>query len=228
MLARNEGRIDEALDYLDQALERHRAMGLRRLEAMCVGNKANLLTDQERYEEALVLYAEGTEIKRQIGDLRFIWVTEGNAGEVLTRLGRYEEAIDKLRSAITGASEARFKQAEGSFEVGLGEALSHLGRTEEAWTHLKRGEQLLRETEHQQEIAKAIARQGQVALRSGDASLAEDRLDAARSVLKEADLGPKTPAAVVVSHLEQALLALGRLASESPVAGNPALRATRS
>ncbi|HUH07486.1 MAG TPA: response regulator transcription factor, partial [Egibacteraceae bacterium] len=95
------GKIDRALELLDEALAAARRAGRLDEVMRCYANKTTLLDLDSRREEALAVVKEGIAEARRGGlGLTYGAFLRGNAADILFRLGRWEESEAECRAAL--------------------------------------------------------------------------------------------------------------------------------
>jgi len=124
-LRRYQGRFDEALALLEQALK---ANGGDVARARIRINKANTLELQGDFEKAIAELHQAESLLKGSQDIRILWVVEHSLIRNLFQLGRYMEAEKRLPEARRRAVETgneldllRVLWAEGTVAAGLGQ-----------------------------------------------------------------------------------------------------------
>ena len=92
-------RMDEAIDYFDQALAIRRDLGDRRGEAQVANNLADAYIELGRAEDALEPLRRVLSLQIEVGHRYGQGVALNNLGEAYLELGRPENAIDDLIQA---------------------------------------------------------------------------------------------------------------------------------
>lgn len=120
-LFRDQGRLDEALDLLDQALSAPSEGEAKYLHL----NRANTLGKIGRHEEAVEALWQALPHIDPEREPRLLWSQRFNLAVNLVHLGRYEEAQqwmgDIRRLAPKGVSRTRIVWLEGTLAAGLGQ-----------------------------------------------------------------------------------------------------------
>ena len=131
----HQGRFDEAIDCLREALDILAAAGEQRsLHAGLVQNNlGDALRYLNRFGEALPHVEQSLAIHQEIGDSFWTSITEITLAETYLGLGRYEDAIHHCQQAlIVQHDTARHSTARAEALLCLGDALAALGHAEEA------------------------------------------------------------------------------------------------
>ena len=125
-------RMDEAIDYFDQALAIRRDLGDRRGEAQVANNLADAYIELGRAEEALEPLRRVLNLQLEVGHRYGQGVALNNLGEAYLELGRPEDAIDNITQARSIFVEINTLRGEGYAAHNLGRAYLNLGRSDEA------------------------------------------------------------------------------------------------
>jgi DNA-binding SARP family transcriptional activator len=125
-------RMDEAIDYFDQALAIRRDRGDRRGEAQVANNLADAYIELGRAEDALEPLRRVLSLQIEVGHRYGQGVALNNLGEAYLELGRPEDAIDDLIQARSIFVEINTLRGEGYAAHNLGRAYLDLGRSDEA------------------------------------------------------------------------------------------------
>ncbi len=125
-------RMDEAINYFDQALAIRRDLGDRRGEAQVANNLADAYIELGRAEEALEPLRRVLNLQIAVGHRYGQGVALNNLGEAYLELGRPEDAIDSISHARSIFIEINTLRGEGYAAHNLGRAHLNLGRSDEA------------------------------------------------------------------------------------------------
>ena len=125
-------RMDEAIDYFDQALAIRRDLGDRRGEAQVANNLADAYIELGRAEDALEPLRRVLSLQIEVGHRYGQGVALNNLGEAYLELGRPEDAVDDLIQARSIFVEINTLRGEGYAAHNLGRAYLDLGRSDEA------------------------------------------------------------------------------------------------
>lgn len=164
--SRLRGRLDDALNYGNQALALAEATGRPGAIAASLNNLALVhwrLGDLEQavriYERALALGPAAPSAKARL---------RSNLGAALRRLGRHAEALDHLRFAVATATEAGDRDMLGYTLVDLAQVLLELGRHEDAREHNRHAMQIAESTGDRALAGEVCNGLGEIAERAGD------------------------------------------------------------
>ena len=125
-------RMDEAINYFDQALAIRRDLGDRRGEAQVANNLADAYIELGRAEDALDPLRRVLSLQIEVGHRYGQGVALNNLGEAYLELGRPEDAIDDLIQARSIFVDISTLRGEGYAAHNLGRAYLDLGRSDEA------------------------------------------------------------------------------------------------
>ncbi|MFE3261513.1 BTAD domain-containing putative transcriptional regulator [Nocardia sp. NPDC059091] len=212
------GRLDEAHDYGEQALDAARAAGDGRAEARAhyVFGYVFWQRDIERAGEH---YRQGLALFREFGDRAGEAACLTSLGTVSERLERYPEARERLGEALRLYRELGSRTGEIVVLNNLGPV--HLGedRPDEARCRHRRALDLCRELRFRSEEAEALNGLGEIALALDDPAAAVTDFTAAVTVCR--DLGDRAEEARALLGLAQSHRALG----QTPAARDHSARA---
>jgi tetratricopeptide (TPR) repeat protein len=131
------GRLDEAGEAYQDAIERATRLGDRRAVAVAEGNLAYVRLDQKRYQEALDGLAQARATFEALGEPRQVAIVSHQIGNVYQEAEQYDVAEDAYRRslAISVQETDLFAQAETLHQLGI---LYHKkGRLEESAAFLR-------------------------------------------------------------------------------------------
>ena len=126
------GRVEEAKDALEEALDIVRKMHERREEERILGHLGSAYRDLGQVEKAKESLEEALVIAREIGDREGECQQLGRLGSVYYVLGHVEDAIERLEEALNVAGEIGDRRYEGYWLHRLGIAYRALGQVERA------------------------------------------------------------------------------------------------
>lgn len=126
-----EGRSEEAIDVLRQAVGIFRETGDAPAEGQTLINLAIALVETDRFDEAVDVFFRATEIARAGDDRHLEAKVLNNFSTVLRRMHRFDEAVSALRKAVGLFQEATDRRGEGAALVNLGFALRETSRLDE-------------------------------------------------------------------------------------------------
>ncbi|HVV12746.1 tetratricopeptide repeat protein [Amycolatopsis sp.] len=157
----NQGRAADARDHLYRALDFHRQVGDRTLEAITLGLLGVVCYRLGQFSEALHHFRQGTAV---CGGRRAY--LEGQmydyVGNVLATLGFFDEAMDSYERGLVLSRQAHNPDGEAGVLADLGELYGRLGRYPEAIDHLKQSLSLASQNDLAPKIAYARHRLGNV------------------------------------------------------------------
>ncbi|MGC1121116.1 MAG: tetratricopeptide repeat protein, partial [Candidatus Methanofastidiosia archaeon] len=96
----DKGDLDQALNYLKEALEIHRQIGYKQGEANQLGNIGLIYSDKGDLDQALNYLKEALEIHRQIGYKQGEASDLGNIGLIYSDKGDLDQALNYLKEAL--------------------------------------------------------------------------------------------------------------------------------
>jgi len=115
---RDLGRLEEARQAAQEALEISRAIGARPLEAQALYALGDVARVAQAHERALQHFALGEQIAQTFGDPDLLWRLAYGRGRALEALGRDEEAVAAYREAITTIESVRGQLQQERFRAG--------------------------------------------------------------------------------------------------------------
>jgi DNA-binding SARP family transcriptional activator len=136
-MALSQQQSDDAIGYLQQALELRRQLGDRRGQAQAANNIAFDYQLRGMHAQAIPALQDALKLQRQVGHRYGEGVALCNLSEAYLELGRYQEAISSSQEALPIVQEAKSTRVEGYVLLNLGRAHMDLG-------NLVRGADLLR------------------------------------------------------------------------------------
>ena len=162
------GRLDEAIEHLEQALRIHRDLGDLAGESAVLGNLTIAYHESGRLEEAIASCERGRMICRQTGYRYGEAIHVNTLGRVYQAQGRLDDAIDALRMALEIFEDLGDAYGQGISSANLGEAYRLAGRAAEAVEFCERGLARFREVGDRSYEAEALARLGSALDALGD------------------------------------------------------------
>ena len=198
-LAHRQMRKDDAIGFLQEALDIRREIGDRRGEAQTANNLANAHLQLGRSADALGPISRALELQRQAGHRYGEGVALNNMGEAYLALEDWDQAIDWLEQARTLFAEASFPRGEGYARHNLGRAHLGLGDYRAALDHFGRALTIRRANGERLEEAETLLFTGRTQVRMGQPGLARQSwTDASRLF---AELTDETQTAEVQAEL---------------------------
>ncbi|RIK33150.1 MAG: hypothetical protein DCC55_35520 [Chloroflexi bacterium] len=176
---RNEGRVEQAIDHLQQALAVWRTVGFRRGELVATGNLGHGYLDQGDYTSAYRQYAGVYQLASDMRDRYHMATVLNNLGLVTGHLGDYATARTHYEEALAIRRAIGAKQGVSLTARNLGFLLSKLGEHELALAYCN--EALAIAEELHSPVDKGMA-----AYRLGRVLFALQRWDAARAAYQSA------------------------------------------
>lgn len=176
------GRLAAAAPAFTEALDIHRVLGQRRLEAATLNNMGWIAVGLGQYEEALLHYKRSLKIAQDLGDRLGVGIRLANLGQTCTELGDWERGQKYLDKAIL------LQESLGDIQ-GLADALisrAQVGLRKEDWTaaarDLERGLEYAVQTRNRYQEVRALVYQALGRLGAGQA--AEGARELARSAIR--------------------------------------------
>jgi len=201
------GRPEDALERLHEAVKGHKENGDRRGEARALGNIGLVLESLGRFTEALDHDRQVRDIYRETGDRRHEIGLLINLGALCVRSGRPAEAAEHQREAVALARAMDDRRLEGHILIGLGAACEGLGEYEEARHHLERALAISREYNHRRNEGFALGGLGQVHLGLGHYAAALEHHEKANAIGRE--VGDRLLQTEALNSLGDTLRAMG-------------------
>jgi tetratricopeptide (TPR) repeat protein len=205
------GRPEDALDRLHEAVKGHKDSGDRRGEARALGNIGLVYESLGRFAEALDHDRQVREIYRETGDRRHEIGLLINLGALCVRSGRPAEAAEHQREAVAMARALDDRRLEGHILIGLGAACEGLGEYEQARQHLELALTISREYNHRRNEGFALGGLGQVHLGLGRFATAVEHHEMARAIGHE--VGDRLLETEALNSLGDTLRAMGNPAA---------------
>ena len=185
-----QGRIDDAMQDLQDAVSRFRTLGDRVETARTLstlGAVAGTRGESRRGLEWLDLAAVEA---RRAGDLNTSGVIAVNRAYALDDLGESEETIEALRFAARIARDSADADLESRAQINLGATLDRLGRYEEARTAFVRAADIAAELGGGEPEANAWFNLGVLAGNAGDRDRQRADWQHALQITEQSGLGP--------------------------------------
>ena len=155
LIYRNLGKPEEALKYLNNALEIDRKIGYEQGIANQLGNIGLIYSDLGKPEEALKYFNDALEIHRKIGYEQGIANQLGNIGLIYSGLGKLEEALKYHNDALEIDRKIGYEQGIASDLGNIGVIYRNLGKPEEALKYLNESLVIFKRVGAQREIGIA-------------------------------------------------------------------------
>jgi tetratricopeptide (TPR) repeat protein len=197
----DNGQLDQAEDYFEQALSAWRGLGQRDRAAGSLRRLGFVAMARRRPDDAIGWFTQALGEYRELADARHIALTLTNLADGFIETGRGEAAISALTEAgsLLAGSPDPYNQARVTTR--LGRAHESAGQLEVAASYLDQALRAMREIGSARGEAEALLSLGDLALHAGDRDEARSRYAEAQRLL--ITLGPMEEA--------QALTRLARL-----------------
>jgi tetratricopeptide (TPR) repeat protein/transcriptional regulator with XRE-family HTH domain len=154
------GRLDEAIDHLEQALRIHRERGDLAGESAVLGNLGIAYYESGRLEDAIASCERAGMICRETGYRYGEAIHVNTLGRVYQAQGRLDDAVNALRVSLEIFEDLGDAYGQGNALANLGEACRLAGRAAEAVEYCERGLARFREVGDRSYEAEALARLG--------------------------------------------------------------------
>lgn len=202
------GRLTDAEQFYDQALDIFRALGHRHLEAYGLSRLASLNHVRGQDQASVTLGRQALAMHRESGNLRMMAHELGNLGNYAMDGGHPQEALQLLQEALALSREAGDRRIEGHVLGNLGILHVELGRLDDARRDLDDALTIARESGNRRFESNIRRNQGDLRLSEGQPQEAlafyERALELAREVGNLVGLGR------ILGHQGGALAQLGR------------------
>jgi tetratricopeptide (TPR) repeat protein len=135
---RDQGQVEQAIEYYEKALAIDREIGDRRNEGALLGRLGLAYADMGQAEQAIEHYQQALAIAREVGDRRNEGEWLGGLGNAYSALGQAERAIEQYEQALEIARELGDRVNEGTWLTNLGRSYAGLGQADRARECLER------------------------------------------------------------------------------------------
>lgn len=129
---RDLGRLEEAAEGYEEAIERFKNVNDTRSVAAAKTQLGTVRKDQGRYAEALKIYAEARDIFENLGESGSVATAWHQIGMVHKRAGQHDRAEQAYRQSLAIEVARRNRAGEASSLGELGNLYDEMGRLEEA------------------------------------------------------------------------------------------------
>jgi tetratricopeptide (TPR) repeat protein len=208
IVAMRQGRYQQAICHLEQALALFRQTGDRTGQARALCNLGLASYHQGRNAQASDCYKQSLALHRENGDQAGETIVLGNLGLVDLRQGRYRQASGPFRQSLALARTTGNRAMESSALLALGEVSLRQGAYQRATRLLQQALALSRETGDRDHEATALARLGDLCRRLGRHEQASDYLQQALDVARQS--GNRDDEAEALNGLGETLLGTGQ------------------
>ena len=167
MVHARQGRYEQAIEHLEQAIALFREIDDRDGEARALDNLGLVHWRQSRYEQAIEHFQQAIALFREIDDRDGEARALSNLGLVHWRQGRYEQAAEHHRQALTLFRETGHHNGKANALGNLGAVYGRQGHYEQAAEHLQQAITIHREVGDRIGEAYALDQLGVVYGRQG-------------------------------------------------------------
>ncbi|RMG22501.1 MAG: tetratricopeptide repeat protein, partial [Methanobacteriota archaeon] len=143
--AREAGKMNEAMGWLEKALSISREIGDRAGEGVTLNNIGMIYHARGDYEQALKYYQESLSISREIGDRAGEGVTLNNIGQIYNARGDYEQALKYYQESLSIFREIGDRAGEGVTLDNIGQIYHARGDYEQALKYYQESLSIRRE-----------------------------------------------------------------------------------
>ena len=171
------GNYDQALRYLQDALQRREALGDQRSIALSLNNIGLVFQDSGQYKAALDSLTRALELRREVEDLPGVTVTLNNLGTIYQDKGDYAEAVRLWHEGLEVAREIGDRKRQAILMLNIGEGQYRLRNPEEALRILTDVEQICMELSDRILLAESWRGLGKANLLRGDLKKAQKFLE---------------------------------------------------
>jgi tetratricopeptide (TPR) repeat protein len=126
------GKMQDALDYYEQALVIRREVGDRSGEGTTLNDLGLLYRNLGKMQDTLDYYEQALVISREVGNRSGEGTTLNNLGLLYSNLGKMQDALDYYEQALAIYREVGDRSGEGTTLHNLGSVYNDLGKMQEA------------------------------------------------------------------------------------------------
>jgi tetratricopeptide (TPR) repeat protein len=181
------GRMEQALDYLEQALHMYQEGGNRSGEARTLNDLGRVYGEMGNRERARSDFETALRICQEQGDQQIEGSALNNLGWVFIVLGQDKQAQAYYEQALAIFREMGDRLGEGSTLNNLGRVYEDLGQREQAQLHYEQGLHIFREERDRKGEAWSLNNLGKVHRKLGQAEQALAYLQQALAIRREID-----------------------------------------
>jgi DNA-binding SARP family transcriptional activator/tetratricopeptide (TPR) repeat protein len=187
LILREQGRVDEAEQLFQQAIDISRAIDAPAIEVSQLADLGFTQRRAGRLCRARDTFAAGRRLAERIGDQQGYVTLTNNLAVIYIAMGRYEEAIGYLEDALPVSRETGSGRDEAMVLGNLGWALDSQGRSADGLRHYDRSLALIQSQGSRHAEAMTLAGRSAARLHLGDlaGALADGR--AALTVARDAN-----------------------------------------
>ena len=149
---RGLGRLDQALDAAERALEIDRELGSSRSISAGLGRIAKILTEHRRYADADSRYQEGLQAARNAGDLELQGAFLQHRGTLQDQMGNHDRAVELCKNAMDLFQRAGNMVGEMQTCNRLGIAEQKRGQLDAAEAWYERSREIAEKLDNKQQL----------------------------------------------------------------------------
>jgi len=161
------GDFAEAYQVLNQALDKARTAGYRRMQAAVLASLGDLYRDAGQYQAARKAFSRSAELADEVGEGFISIYARQGLGETCRLLDDYEAAVHWLSEALEGAKIHNSAYEIGLCELARGILWIALDSQAHAWISLGQAEEFFGQSGHLHELARTHFHLAHLALRQG-------------------------------------------------------------
>ncbi len=181
------GRMEQALDSLEQALRIYQELGNRTGEARTLNDLGRVYGEMGNRDRARIEYETALRISREQGDQQSEGSALNNLGWVYIVLRQDKQAQEFYEQALGIFREMGDRLGEGSTLNNLGRVYEDLGQREQAQLHYEQALQIFREERDRKGEAWSLNNLGKVYRKLGQYEQALENLQQALAIRREID-----------------------------------------
>ncbi|MCL4298816.1 MAG: CHAT domain-containing protein [Anaerolineae bacterium] len=198
-LRHSHGKLPEALEANQVALNIFKTEGNRKLQGTTINNIGLVYGAQGRYTEALDSYQQALAIAREVGDRSGECFTLNNIGSLYSDQGRYNEALSSYQHALTICREVSNRTQESTIHNNIGSVYEDQGRYNEALDSYQRALIIAHEVGNRNNEGMALNNIGSVYASQGRYTEALDSVQQALAIHQE--MGDRESEAVSLHNI---------------------------
>lgn len=181
------GKLEQAIDYYQRALQIARNIGDRPGEATRLGHLGIAYSYLGRSEETVNYYHQALAITRELGDKRGEAKHLGNLGLTYRELGQIDKAIEAYQQALGITRELGNRQGEGRQLGNLALAYRDMGQIERAVEHYQSALAIARQVGDRQMEESVLGNLSEAYCDQGDPARGIETAEQARAIAAEID-----------------------------------------
>jgi tetratricopeptide (TPR) repeat protein len=184
---RDQGRWDDATQYLERSVLEFGALGDRHARAYAQRSLGDLYRDLARWDDARRCYDDSLAVFRELGDQRWEARTLRSLGDLHRQQGRYEEAYECLQACLPMFSELGYDRWVARTLRSLGDLYRDQGRWNDALDTLEEALRQFEQLKERRWYARTLQSLGDLYRAQGYWNDALDNLQQALAILRELD-----------------------------------------